>query len=43
MDCCPGAGPGEAPEMGKGAGAREERGEGLGEIFLQFSVLSGVW
>lgn len=32
-----------ASEMGKGAGAQEERGEGLGEIFLLFSIPSGVW
>lgn len=42
-DCCPGAGSGEASQRGKGAGAQEERDKGLGEIFLLFSVLSGVW
>lgn len=29
--------------MGKGAGAQEERDKGMGEVFLLFSALSGVW
>lgn len=42
-DCYPGAGPGELSEVGRGAGAQGERDKGMGEIFLLFSALGGVW